>query len=171
MKFIKNKIKQTIYLFLMFPLHVFSAEEKTLQSIKTDPMSGGYLLQLILGLVVVIISIVALSWLSKRMQRLQSSTDGSLKIIDGINMSARERVVLLQAGDKQILVGVAPGRINALHVFDESIVDVNNDLITSNAGSFSEKLSAMISSSLKDKSTSNSGNKNKNKNKNKKDDG
>ena len=155
----------------MFPLHVFSAEEKTLQSIKTDPMSGGYLLQLILGLVVVIISIVALSWLSKRMQRLQSSTDGSLKIIDGINMSARERVVLLQAGDKQILVGVAPGRINALHVFDESIVDVNNDLITSNAGSFSEKLSAMISSSLKDKSTSNSGNKNKNKNKNKKDDG
>lgn len=139
----------------MFPLQVLSAEEKTLQSIKTDPMSGGYLLQLIFGLVVVIICIVALSWVAKRMQRLQSSSDGSLKIIDGINMSARERVVLLQAGSKQILVGVAPGRVNTLHVFDESIVDTNNESMAKNADSFSEKLSAMISSSLKNNALSN----------------
>ncbi|VAW52170.1 hypothetical protein MNBD_GAMMA05-683 [hydrothermal vent metagenome] len=139
----------------MFPLQVLSAEEKTLQSIKTDPMSGGYLLQLIFGLVVVIICIVALSWVAKRMQRLQSSSDGSLKIIDGINMSARERVVLLQAGGKQILVGVAPGRVNMLHVFDESIVDINNESMGKNADSFSEKLSAMISSSLKNNALSN----------------
>jgi len=152
-------MSKTLYLFLIFPLQVFSAEEKMLQSIKTDPMSGGYLIQLILGLVVVIICIVALSWLARRMQHLQSSSDGSLKVIDGINMSARERVVLLQAGSKQILVGVAPGRVNALHVFEESIVDVDNDSSSDNTGSFSEKLSAMISSSVKDNTQADTGNK------------
>jgi len=159
MKYFNNKIRWTIYLFLIFPLHVFSAEDKALQSIKTDPMSGGYLIQLILGLVVVIICIVALSWLAKRMQKLQSSSEGSLKIIDGVNMSARERVVLLQAGDKQILVGVAPGRVNTLHVFDQSIVEVDDDSNASNTGSFSEKLSAIISSSIKNNAHSNVGSK------------
>ncbi len=143
----------------MFPLQVFSAEEKTMQSIKTDPMSGGYLLQLILGLVVVIVCIVALSWLAKRMQRLQSSSDGILKIIDGINMSARERVVLIQAGDKQILLGVAPGRINTLHVFNESIINIKNDSKASSVGSFSEKLSAILSPSLKHNVSENMGSK------------
>ena len=147
MKCLNNKIRQIIYLSLLFPLQAFSVEEKALQSIKTDPMSGGYLIQLIMGLVVVIICIVALSWLAKRMQRLQSSSDGSLKVIDGINMSARERVVLLQAGSKQILLGVAPGRVSKLHVFDETIVDSNDDSISENTGSFSEKLSAIIGSS------------------------
>ena len=149
MKYLIKKIQQVIYLFPVFPLQVFSAEDKTLQSIQNDPMNGGYLLQLILGLIVVIVCIVALSWLAKRMQRLQSSSEGRLKVIDGINMSARERVVLLQAGDKQILIGVAAGHINTLHVFDELIIDRNDDTKTSNSDIFSEKLSAVISSTLK----------------------
>jgi len=132
----------------MFPLQVFSKEEKTLESIKTDPMNAGYLLQLIIGLVVVILCIVALSWLARRMQRLQTSTGGSLQVIEGVNVSARERVVLLQVGDKQVLVGVAPGQVNALHVFDDSVVDIEKELSKENTGSFSEKLSAIISSSV-----------------------
>ncbi len=148
---INIKIRHTLSLLGMIPLQVLSEEDKSLQSFKTETMSGGYLLQLIFGLVIVIICIVALSWLAKRMHKLQSSSEGSLKIIDGINMSARERVVLLQAGNKQILVGVAPGRVDTIHVFDEPIVDIDTDSTSSTTGSFSEKLSTMISSSLKNK--------------------
>jgi len=148
MNFLTNNIKNTIYLFLLIPFQVFSAEENLVSSIKTDPMSGGYLVQLILGLVVVIICIVALAWVAKRVNRLQSSTDGYLKVLGGLNMSARERVVLLQVGEKQLLVGVSPGRINTLYVLNEPVSDIDK---TSNAGSFSEKLSTMLNDSLKNK--------------------
>jgi len=144
MKFLINNFKKIFYLSLIIPAQVFSAEEKTISSIKTDPMSGGYLLQLILGLLVVIACIVALAWIAKRMNRLQSSTDGNLKVLAGLNMSARDRVVLLQVGNQQLLVGVSPGRINTLHVLDEP---VSNDSAesTKNVNGFAEKMSSMLS--------------------------
>jgi len=150
MNFLTNNIKNTIPLFLLVPFQVLSAEENLVSSIKTDPMSGGYLIQLILGLVVVIICIVALAWVAKRVNRLQSSTDGCLKVLGGLSMSARERVVLLQVGEQQLLVGVSPGRINTLHVLDKPVPVPGADK-TSNVGSFSEKLSTLLNDSLKNK--------------------
>ena len=51
----------------------------------------------------------------------QKSAHGALRIVDGIALSARERVVLVQVGDEQVLLGVAPGRVNAVHVLDEPV--------------------------------------------------
>ena len=95
-----NKIYTVIIFFMLLPFKVFAAEENPSQVnispiISTDPMSGSYLFQLILGLIVVLICIVALAWFAKRMNRLQSSTGGMLKIIGGISMGARERVVFI----------------------------------------------------------------------------
>jgi flagellar protein FliO/FliZ len=63
------------------------------------------------------------------MNRLQSSTGGMLKIIGGISMGSRERIVLLQVGSEQLLVGVSPGRINTLHVLEAPLdnADVNSE--------------------------------------------
>jgi flagellar protein FliO/FliZ len=125
---IKNVYRLNIF-FLLSPIKVFAAEEKMSTIISTDPMSGSYLFQLILGLIVVLICIVALAWFAKRMNRLQSSTGGMLKIIGGISMGSRERIVLLQVGSEQLLVGVSPGRINTLHVLEAPLdnVDVNSE--------------------------------------------
>ena len=133
---------------LMLPVKAFCSVESSVDQpivdiaspIGSDPMSGGYLLQLIMGLIVVVICILVLAWVAKRVNGLQSSTDGMLKIIGGISMGSRERVVLLQVGEKQLLLGVSPGRINTLHVLDGNIEndDLNSDSIS--GGSFSEKL-------------------------------
>ncbi len=128
---IKSVVKNVCVLnisFILLPINVFAAQEKTPTIINTDPMSGSYLFQLILGLIVVLICIVALAWFAKRMNRLQSSTSGMLKIIGGISMGSRERVVLIQVGSEQLLIGVSPGRINTLHVLDVPLEnsDVNS---------------------------------------------
>lgn len=118
-----------VNIFLMLlPMKVFASEENpspinTSPIISADPMSGSYLIQLILGLIVVLICIVALAWFAKRMNRLQSSTGGMLKIIGGLSMGSRERVVLLQVGSEQLLIGVSPGRINTLHVLEAPLED------------------------------------------------
>ncbi len=84
-------------------------------------MGGGFMLQFFAGLAIVILCIVGLAWLLKRAGGLQASAHGALRVIDGIALSARERVVLVQVGDRQVLLGVAPGRVNAVHVLDEPV--------------------------------------------------
>jgi len=126
-------------------------------SIATDPMSGGYLMQLILGLLVVVLCIVALAWFAKKMNRFNSITDDSLKIISGISMGSRERIVLLQVGDEQLLVGVSPGRINKLHVLNSSITtsseNVSNAKNSSTDKGFAEKLKTMMADASFNSST------------------
>jgi len=86
-----------------------------------EVMNGGFMLQFAAGLVIVLLSIVALAWLLKRAGGLRASAHGALRVIDGIALSARERVVLIQVGDTQVLLGVAPGRVNSLFVLDEKV--------------------------------------------------
>lgn len=131
----------------MLPVNALSAEDNSANVINTDPMSGHYLFQLIIGLIIVLLCIVALAWFAKRVNHLQSSGDGVLKIMGGLSMGARERVVLLQVGSDQVLIGVSPGRINTLHVLDAPI---ENDGLTtpSVAGkSFADKFKDVLSAS------------------------
>jgi flagellar protein FliO/FliZ len=70
---------------------------------------------LVLGL------IVAIAWVLKRSARFQTAAGGGLRILGGLSMGTRERVVLLQVGETQLLVGVAPGRVQTLHVLDKPL--------------------------------------------------
>ncbi|MCK4710577.1 MAG: flagellar biosynthetic protein FliO [Gammaproteobacteria bacterium] len=87
---------------------------------------------------------VALSWLTKKINRFRFITDDSLKIIGGLSMGSRERVVLMQVGDNQLLIGVTPGRINTLHVLDTPIETTDIKTNESPGQSFSNKLKAMM---------------------------
>lgn len=91
--------------------------------IASDPLGAANLLQLSLGLIVVLAAIVGSAWLLRRYGRLQSGVDGALRVIGGLSMGPRERVVLVQVGKQQLLLGVAPGRIQTLHVLDEPVVE------------------------------------------------
>ncbi len=131
MKFDKH-ISATLSTFLfMLPAQAFSEEEKTAAAVKAtgtlnaDPMSGGYLMQLVIGLFIVLFCIIVLAWFAKKMKHFNSMADGSLKVLGGLSMGSRERVALLQVGDKQLLIGISPGRINTLHVLDTPIEMTN----------------------------------------------
>jgi len=87
----------------------------------TDPMAASNLWQLTLGMIVVLGVMLGLAWILKRSGKFQVAAGGSLKILGGLSMGTRERVVLLQVGETQLLVGVAPGRIQTLHVLDQPL--------------------------------------------------
>ena len=148
---IKSVVKNVCILnisFMLLPINVFAAQEKNPTIINTDPMSGSYLFQLILGLIVVLICIVALAWFAKRMNRLQSSTGSMLKIIGGLSMGSRERIILLQVGSEQLLIGVSPGRINKLHVLETPLEDGETNSEKTFAESLAEKVFQKNSSVL-----------------------
>ncbi|MCP3674650.1 MAG: flagellar biosynthetic protein FliO [Gammaproteobacteria bacterium] len=84
-------------------------------------------LKMFAGLAAVVALIFVLAWLSRKMKFVQNMTSGyQIKNLASLSLTTREKICLIEVGDKQVLVGIAPGRINQLHVFDEKI-QVNSD--------------------------------------------
>ncbi len=86
-----------------------------------EPMGIASLVQLTLGMIVVLMLIVGIAWLLKRTGRFQTAAGADLRVLGGLSMGARERVVLLQVGETQLLVGVTPGSVTPLHVLSTPV--------------------------------------------------
>ena len=110
----------------------------------SESVSMGYMGQLVIGMLIVLLCIVVLAWFAKRFTRLQSGTNGNMQILGGLSLGSRERIVLVQVGSEQILLGVAPGRVNTLCELNEPVSTTNNNPVSNN-GSFAEKLVTAIS--------------------------
>jgi flagellar protein FliO/FliZ len=81
--------------------------------------TGDYLLQVLGSFVVVILLLVAVLVLLKRFNGVSTSMGGDMRVVSSVGVGQRERAVLLQVGEQQVLLGVGPGNVRALHVFDE----------------------------------------------------
>ncbi|NOZ37118.1 MAG: flagellar biosynthetic protein FliO [Gammaproteobacteria bacterium] len=140
-----------IFLSLLVSFSAQAAEEKPatahgLSVLKSDGLANhalgaGSYIQMILGLLFIVVLIFALAWLMRRMGRLQSVMGGSMKLLGGVSLGQRERAVLVQVGETQMLLGVAPGSVRTLHVFDKPVVTAS---ATAAGGSFADKLSAVL---------------------------
>ena len=109
------------------------------------PQSGSLLPQLFqvaLGLLFVLGLIIALAWLFRRFGQPQFAVKGNFRVIGGVHLSTREKVVLLQLGKQQLLLGVAPGRVNMLHVLEEPL-DLNTATPVSESA-FAKRLSSLL---------------------------
>jgi flagellar protein FliO/FliZ len=100
------------------PSHPFAAPESIGQPV--TPGAGG-LAQVTLALLVVLVAVFAVAWVVRRMRGFGNRVGGAIEVIADIPLGAKERAVLLKVGQKQILVGVAPGRVNTLHVLEEPL--------------------------------------------------
>lgn len=76
--------------------------------------AAGSLLQVFIGLVAVLLLIAATAWAAKRMGVTQAGSAGLLQVISTASVGARERVVIVEVGESWLVVGVAPGSVNAL---------------------------------------------------------
>ena len=85
--------------------------------------TGDYLLQVIGSFVVVILLLVGVLVLLRRFNGVSSQMSGNMRVVSSVGVGQRERVVLLQVGDEQILVGVGPGNVRKIHAFDEPVVE------------------------------------------------
>ncbi|WP_414705801.1 flagellar biosynthetic protein FliO [Pseudomonas sp.] len=82
---------------------------------------GGQLLQLVLGLILVVGLIFVLAWLMRRVQRAGPAGNQVIELVGSRALGPRDRLVLVQVGNEQILLGVTPGRITPLHVMNQPV--------------------------------------------------
>jgi flagellar protein FliO/FliZ len=72
-------------------------------------------MQVLLGLGLVLAAIAATAWLLKRLGPGQVSASGSLRVVGGVAIGPKERVVLVDVGDTRLVLGVSPGHVSTLH--------------------------------------------------------
>ncbi|MGH8440266.1 MAG: flagellar biosynthetic protein FliO [Pseudomonas sp.] len=89
------------------------------------PSSGtnaaGQLTQLVLGLLLVLGLIFLLAWLLRRVQNAAPGSGQVIEILGSRTLGPRDRLLLIQVGKEQILIGHTPGSIEALHVLAEPV--------------------------------------------------
>ena len=88
------------------------------------PLPGGLgaqLAQMVFGLLLVVGLIFFLAWLLRRMQGNAQRGAQVIEIVGSRAIGPRDRLLLVQVGKEQILIGHSPGSIEALHVLAEPV--------------------------------------------------
>lgn len=78
----------------------------------------GELLRVMLSLAGIVALIFAAGWLTRRLQARQLIGGRRLRCVESMSVGARERVLLVDADGKRMLLGVGVGGVRALHVYD-----------------------------------------------------
>lgn len=82
----------------------------------TPGVPAGAMLQMLLALALIIGLLFLGAYLLRRLNGGKAfGATGPLRIVGGLMISPRERIVLLEVGDTWVVVGIVPGQIKTLH--------------------------------------------------------
>ncbi len=118
-----------------------AAQAQTANITSLEPISSPYLLKLTGGLILVVALIFLFAWLLKKFNLNQHSQNGLIRIIAGLSIGTRDRIVLIQVGEEQILLGLTPGRIEKLHSLSQPVEAPGEQAVSS---VFAEKLQRLM---------------------------
>ncbi|HSG62137.1 MAG TPA: flagellar biosynthetic protein FliO [Pseudomonadales bacterium] len=82
---------------------------------KLATTGAGQMLTVIGALLLVIAAIYASVWGIKRLSHFTQQGEGQLKLISGLMVGPKERVILIDCAGQKLLLGVASGQVNLLH--------------------------------------------------------
>ena len=76
--------------------------------------SAGSMTQVALVLLLIVGLIGGVAWLLRRLGMVRNDSGTAVRIVSGLSLSNRERILVVEVADQWIVVGVAPGGINTL---------------------------------------------------------
>ncbi len=105
-----------------------SAGERVREAVKDtaaptgqDVLTSQAIMQMLLGLALVVVVILVLAWALRRVSNLHQSHQ-KMKVVSSLSLGTRERAVLIEVGDRQLLLGVAAGHVSLLESFPEKVI-------------------------------------------------
>lgn len=112
-------------------------------SVELSPVST--LLQTVLAMAVVLGVILGLAWLARRVNPMAlTGNPASLRVVSGVMVGQRERVVVVEVQGKWLVLGVAAQSVNLLCTLDKP-EDVPADVPVAR-GAFADKLRTLLES-------------------------
>ena len=92
-----------------------------------DPLAG--LGQMLFGLAIVLGILAACVWLLKRFSS-PVRANGLLRVLGVTAVGPREKVMLVEVGEKVLMLGVTPNNVQTLHVFERGELPLESMSVT-----------------------------------------
>lgn len=107
------------------PTCLLSAPSLALAATEAAPAAVGMsqLAQVLGALALVLVMIFGLAIASQRLRLGRGANGRHLRILDALSLGARERLLLVDVAGERVLLGVAGGRIERLHVLAAGVTD------------------------------------------------
>jgi flagellar protein FliO/FliZ len=141
-----TKIIVSWCLFLWFPAcFALPGADASKQTVRT--ISSGDMLHWGVGLLTVLCIFFLCVWGIRKLTGITTVNSAErMRVVGGLTLGMREKVVLLQIGKKQLILGVTPGRIDALHVLEgEDCLKLSGDEPPTGVNSgFAQKLTQVM---------------------------
>lgn len=131
-----SAVGSAVLLALLYSGWVYSAEPA--RSVVSPVVTLG---KLAAALLVVLLVFWVFARVMKQLQAGRGGMHGGLQVVATLPVGQRERVVVVQAGDTQLVLGVTASNIRSLHVLDTPLSDPGNQAATD----FRHKLGEAIS--------------------------
>ena len=87
----------------------------------SDPMSWSSMLRVIAGLALVLVLFFLLLRVLRRMQPGLAAGRADLRVVASLALSPRERLLLVQVGEQQLLLGAGAQGLQCLHVLPQPL--------------------------------------------------
>ena len=98
------------------------------------------------GLAVVIAAIILAGLLYSRSRGMHSTGKSVIKVIATQPLGPKEKIVLVEVADKQLVLGVTTSQVQILYAFDEAVVDTTE---TTTKFNFANRLRSVVQGSHK----------------------
>lgn len=109
--------------------------------------TSGALFQGLLGLVMVLAALAVFFWFLRRFSPGQTGAQGAVKVVGGVMLGPRERLVVVEVGETWLLLGVGGGQVNTLHTLPkpEGYSPAVHDAFPAHLPRFADKLKELLS--------------------------
>jgi flagellar protein FliO/FliZ len=125
------KINQWFSMCLMTLLVFFTT---TLKAAEPMPSASNSLFKMLIGLAIVLLILALISWAMKKYMGHTGTQQSVIRVVGGVSVGTRERVMVLEVADRWLVVGVAPGHVTSianLEVGDSNLLS-QSDMKNSN---------------------------------------
>ena len=79
-------------------------------------------LNLGLSMMIIVATVVGVGWLYSRTRMAGQGARDVINVVASRPLGAKERLLLIEIADRQLLVGMTASQVQTLHVFDEPVV-------------------------------------------------
>ncbi len=93
------------------------------------------------GVVAVVALILVCLWGLQRLSRWSTPAAGQIRMLGGLSLGGREKLLVVEVGEAQLVLGVSPGRVHTLYVLEG-----DKRLSTTPTQGFGEQLKRAIKS-------------------------
>ncbi|MDH4046666.1 MAG: flagellar biosynthetic protein FliO [Gammaproteobacteria bacterium] len=142
--FCKASLGGTLAGLTFLPAELFAAEEQSM-SLK-PPVGAVEILSLGTSLILVVGVILLVGWLYARAQGFRGSSGNAISVVASRSLGAKERILVVDVGGTQLVLGMTASNIQALHVLENRIAGQSQ---TVEGSSFAERFRSVLRGSGK----------------------